>query len=109
MPPLPDDELVTKESMGEYVYTAMRNLSDAGYRFELKDISEMTTPEWSVTIFHTDKPFMKLYEGGPIDTTYKGEPRFKSEIFKFGDYQILVTKEWYPRQLPFFKDWYNKL
>ena len=96
--------------MGQYVYTAMRNLDKAGYCFSEASIIEMTTPEWTYATFHTTSPFMKISVNGEIDTKgADGEPRFKAELFKFGDYQVLISKEWKKYHLQYFKDWYNKL
>ncbi len=106
IPPLPDEGL----KIGKYVYTAMRNLSEAGYSFSTDAITEMTTAEWSVTTFHTVKPFMKIFVAGQTDTKGSdGRVRFKAEPYSFGNYQVLISKEWYERQRQFFKDWYNSL
>lgn len=106
VPPLPDDSL----KIGDYVYTAMRNLSAAGYCFSFEAISEMTTPEWSIATFHTNKPFMKIYIAGQTDTKGSdGRVRFKADPYIFGEYQVLISKEWYERQRRFFKAWYNTL
>lgn len=109
VPMLPDK--VPGLTMGEFVYSAMRSLRDSGYCFSAEAISKMTTSEWSKATFHTQYPFMKLYKSGPIDTTWDGDgkPRFKAEIFKFGEYQVLITKEWKDFHLIYFRDWYNKL
>lgn len=106
VPPLP----VGKMKIGEFVYTAMRNLSVSGYKFELDKIMEMTTSEWSIATFHTKQPFMKVYI--PMETDTKGldgRVRFKAEPYKFGNQQVLISKEWYERQRQFFIDWYKSL
>ena len=106
VPPLPPDTL----KVGEFVYTAMRNLSLSGFAFSDEMIEEMTTSEWSLATFHTNKPFMKLYIQGQTDNKWKdGTVRFKSEPFTFGEHQVLISKEWFERQRRFFIDWYKAL
>ncbi len=106
VPPLPDEKL----KIGEYVYSAMRNLAASGYEFSDEEINDMTTAEWSVAKFHTIKPFMKLYTPGQTDTKGSdGRVRFKSEPYRFGGKTVLITKEWYERQRQLFIEWYNGL
>lgn len=106
IPPLPDETL----KVGEYVYTAMKNLSAVGYCFSLDEITKMTTAEWAIAKFHTKYPFMKLYLAGQTDTTGSdGRRRFKAEPYTFGEYQVLISKEWHEHQRQFFKDWYSNL
>ncbi len=105
-PALPDASL----KIGQFVYTALRNLSNSGYVFSDSDIDEMCSPEWAKKTFHTTKPFMKKYISGVTDNKGSdGFVRFKSEPFTFGEKQVLVTKEWYERQRTFFINWYNSL
>lgn len=106
IPPLPDNTL----KVGQFVYTAMRNLEKSGYTFSDDEISEMCSAEWTKKIFHTAKPFMKRYMPGKTDN--KGEDgfvRFRSEPFTFGEIQVLVSKEWFDRQRSYFIAWYNSL
>lgn len=106
IPPLP----VGTMKIGEYVYTAMRNLSESGYIFTKDDIDKMTTSEWSVKTFHTIKPFMKIFIAGYTDNKGEdGQVRFKSQPYTFGDIQVLISKEWYERQRQLFIDWYTSL
>ena len=88
----------------------MRNLSEVGYIFSDEIISEMTTPEWSFKTFHTIKPFMKIYIEDETDNKgIDGCVRFKSQPYKFGKVQVLISKEWYERQRRYFIEWYNSL
>jgi len=106
VPPLPVEDL----KIGEYVYTAMQNLSDSGFIFDSDKITEMTTSDWSIATFHTKQPFMKLYIPGETDTKgLDGRVRFKSVPYTFGQHQVLISKEWYERQRKFFIDWYKAL
>lgn len=106
VPPLPTEAL----KIGEFVYTAMQNLSDSGFSFDSDKIMEMTTSDWSVATFHTKQPFMKLYIPGETDTKgLDGRVRFKSVPYTFGQHKVLISKEWYERQRQFFIDWYNAL
>ncbi len=106
VPPLPDETL----KIGEYVYTAMNNLSVAGYCFSKDEIMEMTTSKWSTVTFHTIQPFMKIYIPDKTNTKGRdGRVRFKADPYTFGNYKVLVSKEWYERQRQLFKNWYNNL
>lgn len=108
VPPLPVDDGSLK--VGDYIYKAMRNLSDAGYCFSEEAINKMTTSEWSLDTFHTQYPFMKIYVAGETDLKWTdGYQRFKDGPYPFGDYQVLITKEWKDHQLKYFKDWYKTL
>lgn len=108
VPTLPDSHL----PIGQFVRLAMSALSESGYTFDDKTISAMCTPEWTKTVFHTEKAFMKRYIPGKTDT--KGPDgryvRFWSTPFTFGNTQVLVSKEWYEgRQRTLFIEWYQKL
>lgn len=106
IPPLPNASL----KVGQFVYTAMKNLSEAGYIFSDDKLAEMTTTEWSFANFHTKKPFMKIYIQGETDNKGSdGSVRFKSQPYTFGNYQVLITKEWFERQREFFISWYKSL
>ena len=106
IPSLPNESM----RIGEYVYTAMRGLEAVTFKFSEADLNEMCTSEWSQKIFHTNKPFMKLYAPGKTDNKgVDGYVRFRSEPFTFGNQQVLISKEWYERQRPFFIAWYNSL
>ena len=92
LPALPDRGL----KIGEFVRTAMRNLSESGYIFEKEVLEKMYTKEWSLEHFHTNKPFLKKYVDGKTDN--KGldgkHVRFWAEVFDFGGCTVLVSKEW---------------
>ena len=105
-PSLPSDDL----KIGEYVYTALRNLGDSGFVFSDEQIDEMCTSEWTKQVFHTKYPFMKKYIPGSTDCKGSdGESRFIAKPFTFGDKQVLISKEWYERQRVFFNEWYMGL
>ena len=88
----------------------MQNLSDIGFAFSPSQIDEMCSPEWSVTTFHTKKPFMKRYIAGKTDNKgTDGYVRFKSTPYSFGDEQVLISKEWYEHQRRYFVEWYLSL
>lgn len=96
--------------VGEFVYTAMRDLEKAGFVFSLEQINDMCSVDWTKKTFHTVKPFMKLYVPGVTDNKGSdGFVRFKSDPYIFGDIQVLISKEWYERQRQYFIDWYNSL
>lgn len=106
IPPLPDKSL----KIGQFVYTAMRNLSKCGYQFSAQEIDEMCSAEWTKKTFHTTKPFMKRYTPGLTDNKgTDGFVRFLAEPYSFGESQVLISKEWYERQRVFFEAWYNTL
>ncbi len=106
LPELPPTDL----KIGAFVYTAMRNLEAAGFKFSDEEIEAMCEAGWSKEHFHTKKPFMKKYIAGITDN--KGDDgyvRFKSEPYTFGETQVLISKEWYENQRGYFIDWYNTL
>ena len=106
IPALPDNNL----KIGEYVYTAMRNLEKSGYVFSDEEIEQMCSTEWSKNVFHTIKPFMKRFTKGVTDNKgIDGIPRFRSKPFLFGNIEVLVSKEWYERQRKWFVEWYVSL
>lgn len=106
IPPLPDSSL----KIGQFVYSAMKNLSEFGYMFSQDVIDEMTTSEWSKKTFHTAYPFMKRFVAGHTDTKGKdGRNRFRSIPYTFGDVQVLISKEWHENQRQLFIDWYSSL
>lgn len=106
IPPLPDASL----KIGAFVFTAMQNLSRAGYSFSSDKINEMTAPEWASRTFHISKPFMKHFIPGETDAKgADGHNRFRVEPLTFGGVQVLISKEWYERQRQFFVDWYSSL
>lgn len=96
--------------IGEYVYTALRNLGDSGFTFSDEQIDEMCTSEWTKHIFHTKYPFMKKYIPGTTDCKdSNGDPRFIAKPFTFGNKQVLISKEWHEQQRVFFNEWYTSL
>ena len=106
IPPLPDGSL----KIGEYVYTAMKNLENSVFAFSEEEISHMCSSEWSKEHFHTKHPFMKRYFAGKTDNKgVDGYARFRSTPLSFGDITVLVSKEWYERQRQSFIDWYISL
>lgn len=106
IPPLPDSSL----KIGEYVYTAMKNLESSGFVFSEEEISHMCTEEWSKEHFHTHKPFMKRYIPGQTDNKgADGFVRFKSGHYSYGTEKVLISKEWFERQRQYFIAWYESL
>src|SRR5699024_9471331 len=107
LPELPSNDL----KIGKFIRQAMRNLSKSGYVFSADTIERMLTKEWSLEVFHTEKPFMKRYIEGVTDT--RGPEgkyvRFWSEVFTFGTEQVYISKEWYEGQRKRFIDWYESL
>ena len=105
-PPLPDNSL----KMGAFVYTTIQNLADSGYVFSGDEIDEMCKGEWSKTFFHTKNPFMKRYIDGQTDNKgTDGYVRFRSQPIRFGQIEVLISKEWYESQRNYFIDWYKSL
>lgn len=108
VPPLPEK---AEKKIGAFVRETMRNLSQSGYAFTDEEISEMCTPEWSVKVFHTEKPFMKRYIEGKTSNRDEltKQVRFWSEVFRFGAIEVYVSKEWYPYHFERFETWYLSL
>lgn len=107
-PPLQDPG---EMKIGEYVYSTMSRLSESGYTFSSEEIDKMCTAEWSKEVFGTKNAFMKRYVPGKTDNKDPDGKyvRFRAEPFVFGSIQVLISKEWYPRQLERFKQWYETL
>jgi len=104
LPRTPDTKI------GSWIRDTMRLLSKAGYTFTKEQIEEMTTPEWSKRVFRTTKPFMRIYIGENTSINDEnGYPRFWNEPFTFGEYTVLVSKEWYKQDFQKFENWYNSL
>ena len=105
-PALPSRDM----KIGEYVRTAMRQLSSAGFQFSEEEINKMCTSAWSVDVFRTQKTFMKrVVTGKPSTKDESGNVRFWNEIFTFGSTKVLISKEWYPKHYDLFDAWYNNL
>ena len=105
-PSLPSGDL----KIGKFVSLSMKNLSQANYIFSEEKLKEMATSKWSKEHFHTEKPFLRLIENGLIETRdAKGYVRFWATPLQFGDYTVLISKEWYERQRDLFVAWYESL
>lgn len=106
LPALPDRSL----PIGKFVRTAMNSLSQSGYVFSEEEINKMCTPEWSKTVFHTGKPFLRRYIKGTTTTRDSANyVRFWATPFMFGSVEVLVSKEWYADDYDRFITWYNSL
>ena len=121
IPNLPDSELL----VGEFIHQAMRNLSDAGYVFTDKQLSELMSKETSKKIFNVNYPFMCIFDREAENPHHiKGVGRYYSpykrggkkiidenNIFVFGDKEYLITKETYvkDRNKEKFIEWYESL
>lgn len=111
IPPLPERNSSTK--IGEWIRLAMKQLSDSGYVFNYDVLLEMATPEWRQRVFDmksAKRPFIRICENNIINTKDENNyVRFWSEPFSFGDYKILISKEWYDYDFDRFAKWYNSL
>lgn len=106
IPDLPCQDL----KVGEFVRLAMRGLAASGYCFSDEELLKMSTPEWSIENFHTQKAFIKNNPASEKDNKGPdGRPRFWSECFDFGGKKVLVSKEWYEKQRQYFVKWYLSL
>lgn len=112
VPELPDD---SEMKIGEFVYSAMQNLSDSGYIFSKEQLSNLCSTEWGNRVLKLGKkfPFAKIYDINEEKPHYvENYIRFRSLPLRFGDVQILITKELYDRNSKTrkaFKDWYESL
>ena len=120
IPPLPDENL----KIGEFIKTAMINLSNAGYVFTDAQIAELTSTVESKRIFNlqnADVAFLKLFdpnENRPHEINgnlrYYAPPtggKRAGVLLTFGGKQYLLTKEWYDKygHRENFITWYNSL
>ena len=90
-------------------------LSEESYIKKIKCISDetimnMASPSWSEEHFGTSKPFIRICKDKKIEIKDgNGYTRYWSEIFVFGKYDVLVSKEWYEKHFEKFELWYNTL
>ena len=106
LPPLPSKEM----KIGQFVYSAMDNLSQSGYIFSKDEIDQMCTTDWAKEHFQTKYPFMKRYIKGKTDNKgIDGRTRFKAVYYTFGKENVYISKEWFERQRASFIKWYNSL
>lgn len=112
IPELPDDHDM---KIGQFVYSAMQNLSDSGYVFSDEQLESMCSVEWGHKVLKLGKkyPFAKIFDEREEKPHYvDNHIRFRSSPLKFGDVQILITKELYdrnPKMREAFKNWYRSL
>lgn len=106
IPTLPSRDL----PIGEYIKTAMMQLSKSGYCFPASAVDEMCSSEWSKKVFKTKHPFMRRYvEGSTTNRDENGYVRFWSQPFSFGNETVLISKEWYVKHFDLFDRWYKAL
>lgn len=106
IPPLPDMGL----PVGQFIYTAMKNLSESGYTFTPEELNRMCTEEWAREQFHTKYPFMKKFIPGETDNKGDGGlAQFLVSPYIFGTDQVLLSKEWHKYQRDYFVSWYLTL
>lgn len=106
LPELPSSSM----KIGDFVSTAMKNLSDAGFDFSQDEINAMCTIEWSKRVFHLTYPFMRQYEEGKRNHIWQdGYQRFWAKPYTFGSIQMLVSSQWFDKQYDDFKKWYKSL
>lgn len=113
VPPLPDADL----KIGKFIQAAMKNLSDSGFVFTDKAITEMCSKEWSNKTLGLHYPFMRICD--TEDTSVKDEKgyvRFYKTKYSFGKYNVYISKEWFGKDTTHYSgqdikfiDWYQSL
>ena len=116
VPPLPDDI----EAVGDFILTAMRNLEAAGYVFSEEQMKILLDPiecnkKDLFNMQNSKVAFFKLYNPNEaMPHLVDGRQRYytpKKVIMHFGDYQVLLSKEWFDRykHRELFTKWYKTL
>ena len=108
IPLLPDRSM----KVGQFIRTAMENLSKAGYEFTDKEMANMCSDGWMHDVVGMTRrlPFFKLYDeneknGYLID----GVPRFYNSTLQFGKYTVYLTSQLYAKDKEPFIRWYEGL
>ena len=116
IPPLPEGI----EKVGDFILTAMRNLEAAGYVFSDEQMKILLDPveckkKDLFNMQNSKVSFFKLYDPNE-DSPHlvDGRQRYstpKKVILKFGNYQVLLSKEWFDKykHRELFTQWYNSL
>lgn len=116
LPSLPENI----ERIGDFIRQAIINLQASGYIFSDEQMSILLNPEKCndkdlFNLQNGDVAFFKLYNVDEEKPHYvSGRQRYytpKNGVFKFGQYEVLLTKEWYDKynQRTLFINWYNSL
>lgn len=111
IPPLPNAAL----KVGEFVRTAMKNLAESGYVFTDENLALMESVEWSKETMRIRYGFIRKCTGKETSTRdEKGYLRFWSNVFTFGNTEVLVSSQWYDTpnanaNRDKFIEWYNSL
>lgn len=108
VPDLPDVNL----KVGQFVKTAMTNLSNNGFVFTEKQLSEMQTGEWGKCVLklYPKRPFLKLFDPtNPNGHVVDGYTRYYSEPLVFSGKKYYLTKELFAKTKEPFIEWYKSL
>lgn len=113
------------DKIGEYVQTALRNLQESGYIFSDEQMADLLDGKRCKEIFNfqsgEEVAFFKIFnENDEKPQIVNGYQRYYSpnvktgkNIYCFGRYKLLFTKEWFPEekyhQRTKFDEWYKGL
>lgn len=108
VPPLPDRSM----KVGQFIRTAMENLSKAGYVFSDEEIANMCSDNWMHDVVGMTRrlPFFRLYdENEKNGYLVDGIPRFYNTMLRFGKYTVYLTSQLYAKDMEPFIRWYEGL
>ena len=116
-----DDEFKGSESLdgdikiGKYIREKLRELSKSGFNFSQEQIENLTDVDWGKMTFsyYYSLPFAKVVTDIDNISTYikdtKGQNRYWSEPFTFGQHKLIFFSQWFERDRENFNNWYSSL
>lgn len=108
IPLLPDSSL----KVGSFVFTAMKNLSQSGFKFSDQQLTELCADGAMKKIIGMQRslPFLKVCDPNEENGNYiDGKPRYYREPLKFGDVLVYVNSQIYKTDREPFIMWYETL
>lgn len=102
-----------EEEIGVYVREKLSDLCNLGYQPSAEEIASFCQKQWSKEVLNLNFPFARVYDSlSPIHdqlSAIGGSNRFWSEVFNFGNCQLLFSSEWCINDRIYFDRWYDNL
>lgn len=108
VPPLPEDI----KTVGQFIRTAMKNLSDSGFVFTDEEIENLCSIKWYQEHLGTGKmvPFAKLHiEGETNEHRIGKENVYIKALYSYGKNSILIKSDLFNYNRETFVKWYRSL
>lgn len=108
VPPLPEDI----KKVGQFIRTAMKNLSDCGFIFTDEELENLCSLEWGQKHLKIGKmvPFAKLHVEGEVNEHKVGKENvYIKSLFTYGKKSILIKTDLYDYSREPFIKWYKSL